>query len=206
MKKLLILFLLASNFSFSQDLSVLKEKNGFRNIKLNSLVKNYKDFTETHNSDEYITLDDNTFIVGLSKNKYELKTRYNTQINIAGSEVRNITLSTIDGKIFEIFVDIKYSSNVLDNLKLAFGKPNKSYVQDYAEVDYGTTPDEKYTWEIDNVHCTLSNGNLYNGGDTNDVYHLRYVDIKLKELYVLRSKKNSLKKNKDKQKKATSEF
>lgn len=117
---LLIIFILISTFSVSQDSKELKEKYGFRNIKLNSNVENYVDengyyeFVKRDSTNEYV-------FQGLTEYDYVYAGTDNNQIG--NIDIIRIYVKTVDKLIYEIFIAIKPDLEIFDMMQLAYGKP-----------------------------------------------------------------------------------
>lgn len=194
-KALFIFTFLISNCIISQNLSMLDKKNGFRNIKLNSNIKNMSDFQKMDEE-----LDFEGIWYGLSQIKYVLKNRYENKMTINESKIRNIELSTIDSKIFKIHILVEFNESLPDYMTLVYGKPTNSYKKSESNSSYDYS--YIYEWETEKIKCTIKNSYLKNNSNS----QISYLQKSLWNQYLEKAKQKEKKGKKTKQKKAISEF
>ena len=134
LQTLVLLFFLATTFSFSQSLKELDERNGFKDIKLVTPVTDYPG------------LELKKSILNQDTTKYQEYTAVKGAYKLIGKiPVRNLTVKTYKGVIYDIEVVCKRDGQLYRGLEKAFGRPHN-----YKKVGYGD-----YFWKTENVKLTF---------------------------------------------------
>ncbi len=170
---LLLCSIVITSTSFSQDLSKLREKQGYKEFKLGSDIRNYSDISKT----TLKRLSDNDIQYVYNGSKY---------VNIGKNKINKIYFKTVDFRIYEILILIKNDIFVDENavyylLNNAFGEPNKKPLIKHRS---STSKEERIyaVWSIDNINLTYK----YTHGtvmDTN-VIEFTLLDLKRKALAI----------------------
>ena len=122
----LILLIVSSTLVYSQDVSELEKRFGFKDIKLESEISEYPQLELTNH--KHTT--EGVEIYQATKDSYP---------SIGDIKVFDVNVMAYEGKIFEITVVTKKDANLYKGLEKAFGKPQNT-------VGYGA-----YTWKTDKL-------------------------------------------------------
>lgn len=126
MRRFILLSILISVNSFSQNIEKLEENNGFRSIKLGSEITNYAFAIDASSNYELFSLYINNNHYSFSHDvNYVLDITNNNDFeSIDNAKILGIFLGVFNGKIREIKVITEFHPYTLELLKLAFGEPN----------------------------------------------------------------------------------
>ncbi len=218
MKKILFILFCTSNL-MGQNLKVLDEKNGFRNIKLGSSITQYSFFEKatTLNKEYRIIkkiLDSeiinylgklNSTSDCLSNNCKEFIIIENPSIyaDLAHSKILKIGVSTFKDKIYEINLIIEANagrfSTFIDFVNV-FGYPNGiNFNWDISEFDKAEKNDDPLymSWHTNNVIMSIIsiNANEKFRGTKRIGYKISYTDMKIEKLINEENKKTKTKNN-----------
>ncbi|MBB1150918.1 hypothetical protein H4K35_12490 [Myroides sp. NP-2] len=184
-KKITIFIILCFSYSYSQNLSVLEEKNGFKNIKLGQKVDNYnflieeeyfsKAYKMTIGGKDYTFNTGNSHIADFQK---EITLR-----SIGDFQVFRVFVGTIDNYIYKIQIITEYNRKLYEYLCVIFGEPTYK--------SFGKNQDTLSWWETENLQLTISANNLLN--DYATYYSLTYTDKTL-ELRYKKAREESIRK------------
>ena len=191
MRLCVLLFIIISVNSFSQNIEKLEENNGFRSIKLGSEITNYPFAVDASSNSEKFSLYINNKHYSFSNDlNYVLDIKNNNEFeSLDNAKILGIYLGVFKGKIREIFIVTEFKPYILELLKLAFGEPN----------GFGNQ------WSGKNIYCHYNTEYLDNS-KKNNWSRIRFTDKLLDEQFEI-EKKEKLKADKElKQKKAISEF
>lgn len=146
----LLFALLVPSLVVSQDLSVLNEKNGFREYKLGKNISTYPNVEIIQAGIRNVPL--------VRKNNSRYKDQlYSVNIkdskldeNLFQGQIYLLHLYTYNDLIYRIEIDIENGHMVYDNLVLALGNPT--------DTD-NISQNEKYSWNAGDVslYCTKNN-------------------------------------------------
>ncbi len=178
---LICLLVLLSSKLLSQELSNLKEKNGFREIKLGTDVSKYPYLIKQNSSNK-------TFFGNYADYDYIVNQRYTKKFDSIGNgEIKKVVVKTYQKKIFEILLLVDdYYFNIKKMLELNFGKS-------------ASIIDSSLQWETEGISLTVLGCVIEN--NQNNCHHLTliYTNIEL-------SKAAAIEKLKKEKAKAESEF
>ena len=125
------IILFFNGVGFSQSVSELDKRNGFKDIKMTSQITDYEglEFKKEIDSEIYPY----AFQYSRVKGAYE---------NIGGIKIFDLLVNTYDSAVYEIVVVTEKNPNLYKALKKAFGQP---------EFDYRAN---KYYWKTDNLRLS----------------------------------------------------
>jgi hypothetical protein len=187
----ILLFIIISLNTFSQNLQKLEENNGFRGIKLGSEISNYSAAINAESNSNLFDLYINNNFYNFSNNvNYVLDIRNDKNFeSIDNAKILGIYLAVFKGKIREIKVITEYHPYTYELLKLAFGEPNGFGKQ----------------WSGDNIYCFYTTPPS-DKGKRPDWAWIRFIDKLLDEQFNI-EKQEKLKAEKElEQKRAISKF
>jgi hypothetical protein len=127
MRRSILLFIVISLNSFSQNITKLEENNGFRDIKLGSEISNYPFAIKAERGSELFE-----FYVNNSYYNFNWGKEYNYVVDrsnknyerLDNEKILGVYLSVFRGKIREIMVVCEYRPSTLALLKTVYGEPN----------------------------------------------------------------------------------
>ncbi len=168
----LLLFLLVSNTFYAQNLEVLKEDRGYKEIRLGNDISQYNCFKQEGRPHGAQSL---ALAVG-GKDQSKIMV-YNFLPNsdypyykIGDVEIYKLEVMTYNQKIYEIKIYLAPHVDILPILKYRFG--------DYTNYDEMIFP--TYKWKTNNgIVCELLG---YGGDDYIKTYILKYTDEKITDL------------------------
>ncbi|GEM_PF-3495948 len=170
---LLLCSIFMTSISFSQDLSKLREKQGYKEFKLGSDIRNYSNVSKTS-------------LKRLSDNDIQYEYVGSEHVNIGKNKINKIYFKTVDFRIYEILILIKNDMFIDENavyylLINAFGEPNKKPLIKHRS---STSKVEKIyaVWLIDNINLTYK----YTDGTVmeDNVVEFTLLDLKRKALAI----------------------
>ena len=191
MRLYILLFIIISVNSFSQNIEKLEENNGFRSIKLGSEITNYPFAVDASSNSEKFSLYINNKHYSFSNDlNYVLDIKNNNEFeSLDNAKILGMYLGVFKGKIREILIVTEFKPYTLELLKLAFGEPNGFWNQ----------------WSGKNIWCNYITEPTEEGKTPNWSW-IKFTDKLLDEQFEI-EKKAKLKADKElKQKKAISEF
>lgn len=218
MKKILFILFCTSNL-MSQNLKVLDEKNGFRNIKLGSSITQYSFFEKaTPLNEEYRIIKkilDTEFINyrgklnnssdcrGNNCKEFIVINNHAVYADLAHSKILKIGVSTYKDIVYEINIIIEANagrfSTIIDFVNV-FGFPNGiNYNWDISEFDIAEKNDDPLymSWYTNKVIMSIIsfNANEKFRGTKRIGYKISYTDLKTKKLINEENKKTKTKNN-----------
>lgn len=163
-----VIFITSINFSFSQNLEVLKSKNGFRELKLGDKADNYPELIkkDSSNLSYFGVWQEYDYIVHPESDLYK---------NIGESEVYRILVKTYEGLIYKIFISVESNYEVIDLLKTEFGEAT------WINKTSDTNLVWDYVWRANNIICRLFNDSVSLKDETKP-FRLYYIDENIKDL------------------------
>lgn len=170
MKSLIILLIfLTTGVVKGQECTFLESKNGFREIKLGTSVKNYPEFRPKDNSNVELfklSMNPKTNYVYVGTNDDKIKT----------AKILFIYLTTTNDIITEIKVVTEKVLNIYTILATAYGEPT-------------TKNGNKWIWRTNTIECSIE-------GDENAIpgYHIVYKEMSNQRLELIKMKLESAKK------------
>ncbi len=115
-----------------QDLSILDEKNGFREIKLGDKISNYNQF-QPYNSENAEYFGGIYYDYIFFSNEYD---------SIGETDIYRIFVNTYEGLIMQIHIITAKNFEVIDLLNAAYGPTSHSRT-------------DRYVWFTDKVRCDV---------------------------------------------------
>ena len=152
----IIITLLISFCTFSQDSNFLISENGFRQIKLRSNINDYNFFEKKNqNNEKYF---------GLLGSSYEYVYVGDEYTKIGETDIFRIFVNTHDNLIYDILVVTAKDYNLWKTIEIAYGKP--------------TVSDKSMKgWYPGKIRCRIwGQAEYYN------YYWIEYEDVELKDL------------------------
>lgn len=144
---LALLTLVMHNCTQAQTIEVLDEKNGFRELKLGSLISDYPGLEKkTSSNDNLFTL----YYGGIpysGQGDYYLNKPNELYRNLQNTEILRIYVKSFEGRIEEISLYLILTPSLLEYFQMAFGKPN------FVDCKCINQPDaiQLYNWVGENV-------------------------------------------------------
>jgi hypothetical protein len=178
---LICLLVLFSPSLFSQELKNLKEKNGFREIKLGTDVSKYPYLIKQDSSNK-------KFFGNMADYDYIVNHKYTKKFDSVGNgEIKKVVVKTYQKKIFQILLLVDdYYFSIEKMLELNFGKSTSIF-------------NSSLEWETEGINLTLFGCVTENSQINCNHLMLIYTDIEL-------SKAAEIEKLKRDKAKAESEF
>lgn len=195
MKYFILILIIISLNSFSQNSQKLDENNGFREIKLGSEINNYEfaiERTSTNGELFNLYVGSNPYYFGTEFNYY-IDTKHENYNKLGNAKILGIFLNEYKGKILQIKVIVEFRFETFDLMKLAYGDTWNDKASSY-----------NASWSSKNVFCSLNA--LIEKNKKTDISIIDYVDRLLDEEFQIEKRAKEKAEFIIKQRKAASEF
>lgn len=144
-KRLLLMLITITYYSFNcQSIDVLASKNGFRDIKLQSDIKEYNYALEIKGEVAKILEESNIWF--WEDYDYVFDNEGMGYTKISDAEIWYIFVNTYKDSISEIKIQLDFTSDFLDLIESAYGQPQWNNSQN-GSIDLA--------WHIDDISCRL---------------------------------------------------